>query len=337
MFKLVSTAQDVSICLRCQYRLSLRQGARPSRRRPSGYPQQLRHFKSRPSLQQHPSTAHDVATNDAYLGRAPIRYSTEEIYPRDGPPKKDKLGLSVLGQPAEVLILRDKKKRFQLDSAMAIIRVSGPDRNPTPGPISFPDLLEKMDAERGIIDTDAACKNIDSVRAAWAAETNGSITGDTYKDLISRLHVGFTRPQLAAYFDRAGKRTTAGVFDLDFRLHSSIYARSSWQPLGFAGPQKTRAPQLGETEKEVLVKESEQGLSKDALVKMIVTQCWDIKISLQGSSLGELYIRLRNHDIDLIINHSKQLANQRLRPSNADYAGRKEYTEVDVQNLRLQG
>lgn len=303
MFKLVSTTQDISICSRCQYRLSLRQGARPCRRRPTGSPQQLRHFKSRPSLQQQPSAAYVAAIDDAYLGRAPIRYSTEEIYPGDG--KKDSLGLSVLGQPAEVLILRDKKKRFEFDSAMAKIRASGPDRNPAPGPISFPDMLEKMDAERGIIDTDAACKNIDSVRAAWAAETNGSITGDTYKDLVSRLHVGFTRPQLAAYSDRASKDTTASVFDLDFRLYSSIYARSSWQPLGVTGPQKSRAPRLGKTKKEVLLKESEQGLSKDALVKMIVTQCWNIKTSLQDSSLGELYIRLRDLDLDLILNHSK--------------------------------
>lgn len=333
MFKLVSTAQDISICLRCQYRLSLRQGARPGCQRPTGYPQQLRQIKSRPSLQQQPSSAHLAATNDVYLGRAPIRYSTEEIYPGDGPHKKDSLGLSVLGEPAEVLILRDKKKRFQFDSAMAKVRATGPDRNPAPGPISFPDMLEKMDAERGIIDTDAACKNIDSVRAAWAAESNGSVTGDSYNDLLSRLHVGFTRPQLAAYLDRAGKDTTAGIFDLDFRLYSSIYARSSWQPLGITGPQKSRAPRLGGTKKEVLVKESEQGLSKDALVKMIVTQCWNIKTNLQSSSLGELYIRLRDLDLDLILNHSKQLANQRLRFSNADYAGRKEYTEVDVQNL----
>lgn len=332
MFKLVSTAQEIRICLRCQYRLSLRQRACPSRRRPTEYPQQLRHFKSRPSLLQQPSTAHDAATDYTYLGRAPIRYSTEEIHPGDGPPKKDSLGLSVLGEPAEVLILRDKK-RFQFDSAMATIRASGPERNPAPGPISFPDMLEKMDAERGIIDTDVACKNIDSVRAAWTAETNGSITGDTYGDLVARLHVGFTRPQLAAYLDRARKHITAGVFDLDFRLHSPIYARSSWQPLGATGPQKSRAPRLGGTKKDVLVKESEQGVSKDALVKMIVLKCWNIKTSLQDSSLGELYIRLRALDLDLILNHSKQLADQRLRSTNADLAGRKEHTEVDVQNL----
>ena len=336
MFKLITAAQDISICLRCQYRLSFRQEARPGPRRPPGYPQQLRHFNARASLQQQPSSTHDV-----YLGRAPVRYSNEELYPGVGQPTKDSLGFNVLGEPAEVLILRDKTKRFQLDSSLAKVRASGPDKNPAPGSISFPEMIEKMDAERaerGIIDTDQACKNIENVRASWAAETNCSITGDTYNTLVARLHVGFTRLQLAAYLDRAGvdragEDKVASIFNLDLGLYSSTYARSSWQPLEVTALQKSGAPRLGKNKKEVLVKQSGQGLTKDALVKKIITQCWNIKTSLQDSSLGELYIRLRKLHLDLILNHSKQQENQRLRSSNADHAGRKKYTEIDVQNL----
>ena len=315
MFKLTSAAQDFTICLRCQYGLNVRQKPRSSRRRPSRCPQQLRRFTSGASLQQQTSSAHDAATIDDNLERLPIRYSTEELHPNqlnrygNGPPRKDSLGLNVLGEPAEVLILRDKRHRFQVDSPMAKVRASGPDKNPTAEPISSSEILEKMNAERGIIDIDEACRNIESLRTSWIAGTNGSITGNAYDDLVSRLHAGFTKPQLVAYLDRAGKDPAADTFDLSVDFSSRIYARSSWQPQGHTPPQKSTAPRIDSVEKEVLWKESRQGLAKDALVKRILRQCWNIKPQLQESSLGVLDIRLRKLDLDLILNHSKQLVN----------------------------
>ena len=315
MLKLTSATQDFSICLRCQYRLNVRPKPRPGRRRPARCPQQLRRFTSGASLQQQPSSAHDTATNDDNFERLPIRYSTEQLHPNqtnrhgNGPPRKDSLGLNVLGEPAEVLILRDKRDRFQLDSAMAKVRASGPDKNPAAEPISSSEILEKMNAERGIIDIDEACRNIESLRTSWVAGINGSITGIAYDDLVSRLHAGFTKPQLVAYLDRAGKDPAADTFDLNVEFSSRIYARSSWQPSGHTPPLKSMAPRIDSVEKEVLWKESRQGLAKDALVKRILRQCWNIKPQLQDSSLGVLDIRLRKLDLDLILNHSKQSVN----------------------------
>ena len=339
MFTLVTAAEDVSICLRCQYRLSVRQGPHPTHRRRTRYPQQLRRFTSGASLQQQPASVdHDAAKNH-YIGRAPIRYSNEEplfhqtTRPRIWSSEKDSLGLHVLGEPAEVLILRDRQRRFQLNSALAKIRASGPDKNPNPEPISSSAMLEKIDAERGEIDFKEACKNIESVRDLWTTTTNGSINKDEYSELVARLQVGFTREQLVAYLGRFGQDQTAGSFNLGFRLSSALYARSSWQLLGSMLPSSTRAPPLCKSDAEVLEKDGGKGLGKDALARMIIRQCWNIITDSLISSLGELDIRLQDIHFSLILNHSKQLVNPRVRPTNADYAGREGHSEADVPKL----
>ena len=339
MFTLLPAAQDLSLCSRCHYRLSIRQGPQPGHRRRTGYPQQLRRFTSRASLQQQPASEHHEAVKDGYLGRAPIRYTNEEPLlnpkdrPRIWPPKKDSLGLHVLGEPAEVLILRDKQRRFQLDSAMAKVRASGPDKNPDPEPVSSSEMLKKMDAQRGKINLKEACKNIESVRASFAAKTNGSISQDEHSDLVNKLQVGFTRQQLAAYLGRPGQDQTARYFNLDFKLSSALYARSPWQVLGSMPPHTTRAPSLRRTGPELLERAVGKGLGKDGLAKMIIRRRWNIKTTSLDSSLGELDIRLQDMHFSLILNHSKQLASSRFRSSNTDHACREGHTEVVVPKL----
>lgn len=322
MFKLVPAAQDFSICLRCQYRLSLRQGPRSGRRHPTGYPHRLRRFTSGPNLRQEQISTHDAAPDDGNLERVPIRYYTEELYPNQNyrhgnePSTKDSLGLNVLGEPAEVLILRDKQNHIRVGSNMARVRVSSPDNNPAQEPISSFGMLEEMDAERGIVDIDNVCNNIESVRASWAARTKGTITGVAYKDLASRLQEGFTRQQLGAYLDRARRNPAAGIFDLNVEISNNLYARSSWQPVGHTSLQKSKAPRIAYNtpeadlnEKDVPGPERRQGLSKGDLVERILRQCWEITPKFQDSQLGELDLRLQKLHLNLILNHSKQLAN----------------------------
>ena len=321
MFKLIPAAQDCSICLRCQYRLSFRQGPRSGSRRPTGYPQQLRRFTLGSSLRQEQSSSHEAITDNGNLDRAPIRYFTEELRPdqnyRHGnePSTKDSLGLDVLGEPAEVLILRDKENRFRLSSNEAPVRASGPDENPAQEQISSSGMLEEMDAERGIVDIDDACKHIESVRASWAARTRGSINGIAYNDLVSRLQGGFTKRQLGAYFDRAGKDPAADIFDLSIEFSNHHYARSSWQLAGNTPPPKSKAPRIADLrpqqeskEKGVPGKERGHGLSKEVLVKRILRRCWNITPRFQESSSGELDIRLQRLQFNLILNHSKHMA-----------------------------
>lgn len=321
MSKFIPTAQDLSICLRCQYRLSLRQACRARRQRHIRYPQQLRSFTSGSKPRQEELSSHDPGTDNGNL-ETPIRYYTEDLNRNQNnrhgnePSTKDRLGLDVLGEPAEVLILRDRQNNFRLDSSMAQVRASGPDKNPPQEPTSSSGMLKEMDAERGIIDIDEVCRNIESVRASWVARKRGGSTGVAYKDLFSRLHEGFTKQQLGAYLDRAGSDPAADIFDLNVDFSNDLYARSSWQLAGKMLPKKSRAPQISndspkiesKRKEELPGKQRRQKLSKNELVKSILRQCWNITPKFQESSLGSMDMRLKKLHLKLILNHSKQLA-----------------------------
>ena len=324
MFKLTSVAQNFSVCLRCQYRLSLRQGSRPGRRRPAGHPHQVRRFSSGPKSRQEQIPTHDAATDIGNLERAPIRYYTEELHPNQNyrhgnePSTKDSLGLNVLGEPAEVLILRDKQNQFRVGSNMARVRVSGPDKNPAQEPISSSGMLEEMDAERGIVDIDEVCKNIENLRTSWAARTKGNITGVAYKDLVSRLQEGFTKQQLGAYLDRAQRNPAADIFNLNVEYSNNLYARSSWQPVEHTSLRKSKAPKIAYdtpeekfNQKDLIGTERRQGLNKDDLVERILRQCWSVTPKFQESRIGDLDLRLQKLHLNLILNHSKQLMKRR--------------------------
>ena len=326
MFSILSPAQDLSICLRCQYRLSIRQGPRPGRQRHKRFSQQRRCFAVGTSQRQEASTAHDAATDDGIVGKPLVRYLAEEASPyqqhrhESGPPTKGTLGLNVLGEPAEVLILREKQKRFELDKAMAMIRASGPDKNPSPESISSSQMLEMFAAERGIIDIDDACKNIESLRTSLAAAKKGPINEDVYKDLALKLHQGFTKRQLQAYWDRTTSDLPDERFDLDVDFANTVYARSSWQlventtrsentPLADRQP---RTPMIimssdAELAEDLTLKKRNFGVVlKESLVRRILRRCWKIKPSVPESSRGEVDLRLTPLHLKLISKHSKR-------------------------------
>ena len=322
MFKLVPGTQGSSICLRCQYRLSARQESRSSRRLHVRPPQQLRRFTSGPRLGQEQQPFQDAAADECSPERAPIRYCFEEWGPsRSHRPTKNSLGFDVLGEPAEVLVLRDRQYRDDHDLNMGRLHATGPDRNPVQEPTSSSELMEKMDAERGIVDIDEVCNNIENVRASWAESTEGNVTGLSYHDLVTRLREGFTKQQLAAYLTRNEKNPIADVFDLIAEVSNSLYTRSSWHLMGNRPAGQSKAPKIADktpyeefNTAEDPGKQRGQGRKKEALVQRLLRQCWNISPRFQESLIGELDMRVQESHLNLIVNHSKQLAGYILRP-----------------------
>ena len=316
MFKLIPGAQGSSICLRCQCRLTARQKSRSSRRLHVRHPQQLRPFTSGPSLGQERQSLQDAATDKGTIERAPIRYCFGDWGPeRSSTPTKNNLGLNVLGEPAEVLVLRDRQYRVDHDIGMGRIRATGPDRNPVQEPTSSSGLMEKMNAERGVIGIDEVCNNIENVRASWAESTKGNITGLSYHDLVTRLCDGFTRQQLAAYLTRYDKSPIADVFDLSVEISNSLYTRSSWQPVAETAARQSKAPKIVDKTPyedfktaEDPGKERGQGRKKEDLVQRLLRRCWNISPQFKDSLIGELDLRVQESHLNLIVNHSKQLA-----------------------------
>ena len=320
MFKLIPGTQSSSICLRCQFRLSARQNSRSSRRLHVRH----RRFTLGPSLGQEQQSLQDAATDKGGLEKALIRYCYEDGGPkRSSKPTKNSLGVNVLGEPAEVLVLRDRQYGVDHDVYMGRIRATGPDRNPVSEPTSSSGLMEKMNAERGIVGIDEVCKNIDNVRASWSESTEGNVTGLSYYDLVIRLCEGFTKPQLAAYLTRNDKNAVADVFDLSVEISKSLYSRSSWQPVGEMAAQQSKAPKIADkipyedsNTAEDPGKQHAQGRKKDELVQRLLKRCWNITPRFQDSVIGELDIRVPESHLNLIVNHSEQLASYVLLPKH---------------------
>ena len=247
----------------------------------------------------------------------------------------------MLGEPAKVLILPDKEERSDLDTVMARIHASGPDKNPSQEHISSSGMLEEMAAERGMVDIDEVCKNIESVKTSGVARIESSMSGTGYNDLLSRLQGGFTKQQLGVYLDRAGRDSATDVFDLNVEICGRLYSRSSWQLVEKKSSRRSRAPRLlydtpeGELdEKDVSAKER-QGLDKDTLARRILKQCWHMSPRPEDSTLGEVEIRLQKLDLDLILNHSKHFGSRKTCLYNADRAGREGYIEAHIHRLWL--
>ena len=334
MFNFVPIAQNVSVCLRCQYRLSTRRATRRTNTQRTTTPQQLRGFVPSRKLKQEQSLLSEDVRHDEPLV-PPVRkvdpdvyHRWEEIYvARTGlgvggrqiySGSKNGLGFNALGEPAEVLVLRDRGESAGKDSGVIEIRPNRPDKNPAIKALSLSDMLDEINGERGLVDLDQVCKNIENVKTEWMAKskTRSNVhTATEYAMLSSQLLNGFTVRQLATYLDRAGVNRPNDPLDLRNDFSSSLYTRSAWTP-GTTPTQQTRAPKLVEPGKkessieQFTYRRPDRQLShKSTLVETILRHCWQIKVRQDEALEGELQIRLHAIHLTLIMNHSKILWN----------------------------
>jgi len=335
MSKLGSTIQEATICLRCQHRLSLRRKPQPKQRQP---PQQVRHFGLDRRLHQEQTPVKDLDSYDGSSHAAsdyqpqPNFTITYEPYKapsktlsfrrlNEQPRHKDTLGFNSLGQPAEVLILKDRQESEDHDKPLKSSRSSQTSSDPQTEAMSSSDMLEKMNAERGIIGIDQVCKNIEAVKGEWTRdltdlnlpwEAAGSVvTKRWYDELVSRLSDGFTISQLAVYLERNENMQLADPLDLHNQFSSTLYARSPWTP-GTTDIWRSKSPEITElardglsTKAVILDKVEKQAPRKSILIDRILRYCWRIRPKEDESSLGEMDVRLQSAHLELILNHSE--------------------------------
>ena len=329
MLKFAPFTQEVSICLRCQYRLGIRSATRRAPQYPTVTPQQLRHFALSHSLDQEQSLLSDnpiigeglvIPTRklDSAAGSCweephikttlPGR-NRKQLYYR----WKDSLGLNALGEPAEVLLLKDREDSKQDYHDLLQIRSKGPDKNPAFEALSSSDMLKEIDGERGLVDVEQACQSLENIKTAWMARSRSAsniVSITEYKELSSQLLTGFSVRQLTAYLKKAGTSRPRDPLDLRNEFASSLYTRSVWVPL--TSFQQPRAPNLvdpvkdKDLEEDFVYERPDKNLSnKPNLVERILRQCWQLKVEKDDTSEGELHIRLRSTHLSLITNHSE--------------------------------
>lgn len=326
MFKRAPAGQDFSICLQCQFRLNLRRSSPTSSRRQQRRPlaaafhhhpsSRLRPFTSDSSPRYGDDEQPHVSTDDAtspppphfsrYEGGSharPIRYRP--------PPPKTPLGVDSMGEPAEVLVLH---KPPQAARNMGVIFTEEPEHPfPTTLEGSSEALLDGIDQERGIVDLDQACANIDRVRDAFMMVSRqgnpATLAPDEYDELVSKLLAGFDKKHLAAYWRRSGSKANTDALNLHFPYSSTLFARSAWTP-GLTSLEQAKAPPLKEAS-EIQAEATLGRLSlpehgKKWYAENILQKCWGLHQE-QVDATGEMILRLQETHLQLLLNHSTWL------------------------------
>ena len=331
MFKLAPLTQDISVCLRCQLRLSLRKVSRQDIPKClSTTPQQLQGFApSRKLNQEQAILSHDSPPDGELI--APIR-KYDSVGPKlvgrsvsrtaPGPtgvrhlPRghKDTLTFDALGEPAEVLVLDDGRVASEGRSNSVEVRSKRAADDREINVLTSSDMLDEIDAERGLANTDQVFENIDGVRHSWIEKSKSDppvFSAIEHAEIVSQLGRGFTTKQLALYLDRRAVDKPKDPLDLRYEFSSDIYSRSAWAP-GTPSPPQSRAPKIvgsgkdSKMRKKLIYEKMERQLSaKSILIGRILRKCWQFKVRQDESTEGELDIRLHATHLDLIMNHSR--------------------------------
>ena len=319
MFKLASAGHDFTICLRCRYRLNLGKSVHPSRRRPlhnTSHPSShLRLFTSQRRLLQ--GNTQKAYTEDSSLPRSSFRYGENNArsVKHRPPPPKTPLGVESMGEPAQVLVLRNMP---QAAKNMGVIFTEDPEMPfPTSLEGSSEALLDGIDKERGIIDLDQVCMNIDRMRDAFMEshrETLATLSIEAYDEILSSLLAGFDKKHLAEYWRRSGSKVNIDPLNLRFPYSSALFARSAWMP-GTTSLEDVKAPPLMDADN--IQKGATQGRlslidrGKQWHAENILQRCWGLHRD-QVDSVGELSLRLQQTHLELLLNHGRRFLSHSL-------------------------
>ena len=309
MLPFLPAVQDASICLRCQYRLATR---RTLRRKPLYVTRDIlrpRFIASDGSLAQEQGGQDDTVVHDSVgtlqesftgphrANRTVWRHANLHI--------KDPLGVDALGQPAEILKLRNELRRARKKEKNVNF---GKEYN-APGKLASSDeLLALIDAERGIVGKERVRGNIDSVKDAWVSGLRDRFSSpslEEVEDLARNLRDGFTTGQLLDYFHE-GK--PSGTLEIDYDFSSELYKWSAWTPgsTAFPGNASSRLRSLKATPPgEVSANRIGLRVNKQTVIEKILRQLWHIETEQDQTSLGELDVWIHAEHMELVLNHSK--------------------------------
>ncbi|KAL8801496.1 MAG: hypothetical protein Q9182_004399 [Xanthomendoza sp. 2 TL-2023] len=342
-----SVAQETYVCLRCQLRLTII-STKPHRTlQEPPKKSQSRTFSTRPRHFQElanndndypndPTLFEDDATPAVKLGQQ----SDDIKLPDDSSPdsssksghhfrrpnlySKDALGLTTLGKPAEVLRIKDLpiprfKDWWQLETH------DGKQPSLTV-PLTSSDIIKRLDAERGLVSTVRASRNIEQLKQDWLSSLKhqDSPTESEYNALDRQLHDGFTTKQLTAYLKDFHASVSTSILDLSGSFTSASLTRSEWRTATtpFPGDAWDRLQKLIE-EKDprdispvsgdyTLFAESKRSGDsvKHLLVNKILRLCWKIKPREELDSVGEVDFMIPETHLKLLASHRRNILQQ---------------------------
>ncbi|KAL8714170.1 MAG: hypothetical protein Q9220_001899 [cf. Caloplaca sp. 1 TL-2023] len=347
--------QQAQICLRCQYRLAT--GIPKSSRTPKS-PQkkpQRREFSTWPQrLQQHVRVNDDHSRDpfiSDYATSSQNRLQQEEeddiklpeeessggkergngiYFKRADLYSRENLGTTTLGKPAEVLRVRDRIPRPR-DRTWSYFQ--GQDSQQLNGPIeplTSSEIYDRVGSERGIVSTERANKNIQTLKQEWSLgleEQDLAPLALDCEELRRRLLDGFTTSQLLGYWKSVLPSGPGGLLDLDKPFRSASMKRSDWRAgiTPFPGDAVQRLQDVarqshyqGRQSAKTSIADSainhasrtSKDTVKSILVDKIIRQAWNIRAREEIESIGEIDIQIDEAHLELISNHKRDILRQ---------------------------
>ncbi|KAL8784081.1 MAG: hypothetical protein Q9195_009190 [Heterodermia aff. obscurata] len=324
MFVTEPSAGRLSTCLRCQYRFALQENPIwPSFPVPKR--QQWRRISQTSRLSQQPAAAHNnsfdlenpdydtASTNITQKPSSKFRNRRLNLY------RRDLLGITSLGRPAEALILHDSpgnsvEKKPKLTSKQTSLSAS--------------ELLERVDAEGGVIGAQRVAEHLEEIRSSWASRstTNRKPTDVEFHALKKSISEGFTRLQLAEYY---GKDDLAGFAnDLSSSYSNNLYTRSEWSPtitefpgnaaqrlyrihhIAKQGQDLSESDEVMKSQQELNAAKEFSKESKSTLLSKILRLRWRIQTVEDEERPGQIDIWPRRESLRVLLNHKQNIFEQ---------------------------
>lgn len=323
------TARDATVYLGSPYAAAI--GKRPLIRHrlilaePVVRPSQARHLTVRHGLRQAHAESHvdynDTKTffpRDSKLGTGFYRTTFEERRAGIRRLRGDstKLDALALGQQAEILILRDwhvKKWAYEQPTQEEEGLLKKPEVEKS---LSPSEILDTIAAERGIIDSDGICQNIQNLKETWLSKLGGPHalpTDAQYNELAKALHDGFTVAQLEAYiasiklFDRPQPGSFQQRYSSGDCLLFPWTPGSTHFPAGALSRLNSTYPIAVKYQAGLVPGAAKEDLTltrKQVVVGTILRRAWSLRTKEELQSTGELDMQIQPLHLDLLLNHS---------------------------------
>jgi hypothetical protein len=193
----------------------------------------------------------------------------------------EQLEVHALGQPAEVIILRDSK--FNYYNVENVVETQEAERI---------DILERVNSERGLVGQKEVESNINEFKPEKREEPQ---SWDEFNGLVQALQNGFTVSQLEKYIENygRGKKTKEQDFP-SIKDQALILHVSPWMP-DFA----KSADRFDD--------DSLRGYSLDSyttkqrVVVRLLRDCWKLQLPELEEGIGQVEVHIHSGDLDLLL------------------------------------
>ncbi|KKK26227.1 hypothetical protein ARAM_005239 [Aspergillus rambellii] len=229
------------------------------------------------------NTASD-SSDGSHLSRVPYRHksSRRNRNPKRPQSRKVELDVTSLGQPGEVVVVRERKHRRHVPIISTL-------PGQTADKSALPFMLKDIEEDLSIADSSVIAERIESFRLSYQSRDKLSLSD--WEDIRSRLQSSFTIRQLAEYIaenrqDGAASMESAG---------SEKGNASEWRPGTSVFLETGPAAREGVAERVAI---SQDLKGKDLLAERILRDCWQLGVI---NEIGQLDIRLPSHCLSLLL------------------------------------